>query len=163
MFFLRVVAMKGLFARFRRRFGGASSSVVQKEDIGEGYRDLERKARLQALLTRVNSHFLNKEDPLRDDYLLKLKNYGYDSHEKSIIKSSKKARENSFFKPLGTLEMGDKEILIADGVGGNEGDFNFLAAQPNAGAIAAAVKEAVLFYETEPYDAAFGPEGSATE
>ena len=55
--------------------------------------------------------------------------------------------------------MGDKEVLIADGVGGNEGDFNFLAAQPNAGAIAAVVKEAILFYETEPYDAAFGPKG----
>ena len=49
---------ESLFARFRKRFGGASSSVVQKEDIGEGYRDLERKARLQALLTRVDSYFL---------------------------------------------------------------------------------------------------------
>ncbi|UYM14532.1 TcdA/TcdB catalytic glycosyltransferase domain-containing protein [Endozoicomonas euniceicola] len=154
---------ESLYARFRKRFGVGSSSVVREENIAEGYRDLERKARLQALLQRDNSHFVNDQVPLKEDYLLKLRRYGYNPHRKSIIRASKKVLKNSFFKPLGTLKMGDKEVLIADGAGGHEGDFNFLAAQPNAGAITAAVNEAILFYKTNPYVLKFGPKGTSQD
>ena len=149
-----------LYAQFKNRFGDNSKSVVQKENIVNGYRNLERKARLQALLQRVNSHFVNSEAPLEENYLLKLRKYGYDSQAESIIRASGEVSENHFFKPLGTLEMGDKKILIADSVGGNEGDINFLVAQPNAGAIISAMNGITLFMEVEPYALEFGFESN---
>ena len=149
--FSEVSSGEDLSALFRKRFGEISSSVVKKEDLEEGFHLLEKKARLQGLLQRVNSHFVNREAPLKENYLAKLRDYGYGSYEESIIRASKKAPENSFFKPLGTLEMGNKELLIADGVGRYEGDFNFLAAQPNSGAITVSVRRIALFIKSEPY------------
>ncbi|UYM14528.1 TcdA/TcdB catalytic glycosyltransferase domain-containing protein [Endozoicomonas euniceicola] len=140
------------FALFRKMFGDHSSLVVQKEDIEKGFHELEKKARLQALLQRLKSDFITTDTPLDEDYLSKLRDYGYGSRAESIIRASEKAPESQWFEPLGTLMMGDEDILMAGSGGGNEGDFYFLAAHRNTFTVTNVLHEAVLFFKTKPYE-----------